>query len=197
MEYLVEGAADRPIIEGIFYAHYKEHQTKVLVNGSLSESKDGFLVKFYERTGLPYAILLDFDSGGRELKAELINLGIPETRIVGLETVFPDRTADFATEDIVSEAFYHRAVLESYPKNSVDLPSVSNKKRSTRYEESFRANHGIGFSKRRVAETIKKLLAAGSEDEETRRNLGALSTALIQRLRPIASQEAVANTPAT
>ncbi|HWZ33652.1 MAG TPA: AAA family ATPase [Bryobacteraceae bacterium] len=181
---LVEGAADRPVVEGIFYGHYKEHQPKVLVNGSLSESKDGFLVKFYERTGLPYVILLDADSSGRDLKAELVSLGIPESRILGLGSVFPDRQGEFATEDIVSEAFYHRAVLESYPKNPVDLPAPSAKKRATRYEEVFRATHNIGFNKRRVAETLKKLLATGVEDNETKANLGTLSTAIVERLKP-------------
>ena len=46
---LVEGASDNQIVEGIFYSHYQELQRKLLVNGSLAESKDAFLATFYER----------------------------------------------------------------------------------------------------------------------------------------------------
>ena len=97
-------------------------------------------------------------------------------------------------EDILSEDFYYRAVVASYPNISVSVPPASNKKRSTRYEESFRGEHKIGFSKRRVADSVKMLLAEGNEDHETRDRLGELSTALIQRLEPPAQADAAANT---
>jgi predicted ATP-dependent endonuclease of OLD family len=192
---LVEGAADKPIVEGIFCHHYKELQGKVLVNGSLSESKDAFLARFYDRTGLPYVILLDADSGGRELHKELTRLGIPEGKIVTLGSVFAQRQGDFATEDILSADFYDRAVKEAYPANPVTRTVEGTKKRATTYEEMFRKAHNIGFSKRRAAEAAKKLLAAGVEDEETRSNLGALSGKLIDALKaqiPRAAPDSVA-----
>jgi predicted ATP-dependent endonuclease of OLD family len=180
---LVEGAADKPITEGIFFAHYKERRSKLLVNGSLSESKDAFLARFYDRTNLPYVVVLDADSGGRDLHAELTKHGIPESKIVKLEDVFPGKGRDFALEDILSAEFYHQAVLSAYPANVVEMPEASNRKRTTAYEEAFKTTHGIGFNKRRVAESAKKLLSEGREDPDTRSNLGTLSTAIISKLQ--------------
>lgn len=180
---LVEGAADKPLVEGIFFAHYGELRSKLLVNGSLSESKDSFLARFYDRTKLPYVVLLDADSGGRELFADLKRYGITEGNIVKLEEVFPGRRHDFSLEDVLSADFYHEAVQAAYPANVVGRPEPGARKRTTAYEEAFRAAHGIGFNKRRVAESAKKLLSEGREDVETRSNLGTLSTALIQKLK--------------
>jgi predicted ATP-dependent endonuclease of OLD family len=179
---LVEGAADKPIVEGTFVKHYKEYREKVLVNGSVSETKDAFLVQFYHRTGLPYVVLLDADHGGREIFKELTRLNIPEERIVRLDMVFKGKGHDFAIEDILSAEFYHFAVSATYPAYPVDLPQGPNKKRSNLYEDAFQAMHQIGFSKRRVADMIKKLLAEGREDAATTDNLGILSTALIEKL---------------
>ncbi len=180
---LVEGAADKPIVEGIFRHHYRELRQKVLVNGSLAESKDAFLARFYQRTGLPYVILLDHDSGGRALLAELTRIGIPRANIVKLDEVFTDRRNDFAMEDVLGADFYQKAVELAYPANSVTQPTGQDKKRTTMYEEAFRATHNIGFNKRRVAEAAKKLLEAEAEDEETRNSLGQLSTTLINALK--------------
>jgi AAA ATPase domain len=183
---LVEGAADKPIVEGIFFSHYHELQGKILVNGSLSETKDAFLARFYHRTGLPYVIVLDADSGGRDLFQALTGIGIPEERIVRLEQVFAGHQGDFAVEDILSASDYHQAVLAAYPSNHVPQPAqpaAGNRKRATLYEEAFRQTYNIGFNKRRVAESVKKLLAEKREDEETRDNLGTLSTAITEKLK--------------
>jgi predicted ATP-dependent endonuclease of OLD family len=193
---LVEGAADKPIVEGIFFSHYQEFQKQLLINGSLSESKDAFLARFYDRTRLPYVILLDADSGGRDLFSELTRLGIVEDKIIKLQEVFPDREHDFSLEDILSAAFYHEAVSKAYPAQPIDMPEPGNRKRVTRYEESFRRVHNIGFNKRRVAESVKKLLHDKKEDEETKANLGTLSTAIVTKLRaqvpqPAANADAV------
>jgi predicted ATPase len=183
---LVEGAADKPIVEGIFFTHYIEYQKKVLVNGSLAESKDAFLARFYDRTKLPYIVLLDSDSGGRDLFSELVRLGIPPAKIVKLGDVFPRKT-DFATEDILSATFYHEAVMQAYPGLQIGQPAETAKKRCTAYEEHFKEKHGFGFSKRRVADSIKKLLSEHREDEATKGNLGKLSTAIVENLREQAS----------
>jgi hypothetical protein len=135
------------------------------------------------RRGLPYVVLLDADSGGRGLSKELERMGIPKQNIVRLETVFVNMPNDFAIEDILSPDFYERAVKEAYPANPVSRPGGSNKKRATMYEEEFRKTHKIGFNKRRVAEAARKLLAAGSEDDETSKNLGILSGRLIEALK--------------
>ena len=187
---LVEGAADKPIVEGVFVSHYNDLQKKVLVNGSLAESKDAFLVQFYHRTGLPYVVLLDADSGGRDLFSELVASSIPKERIVRLEEVFREKTGDFAIEDILSQEFYHAAVTKAYPANPVDRPTGTEKKRAKLYEETFKANYQIGFSKRRVADMVKKLLEERQEDEDTRSALGTLSTAIIEKLRAQVSERA-------
>jgi 5S rRNA maturation endonuclease (ribonuclease M5) len=184
---LVEGASDKPIVEAIFFSHYPEFRQKVLVNGSLAESKDAFLASFYERAGLPYIVLLDSDSGGRDLSQILTSAGIPAEKIIMLNDVFKGRQNDFAIEDIVSPNFYHQAVLAAYPANPVDPPQPGNKKLSVLYAEAFKKIYNIGFNKRRVAESAKKLLSGKHEDDETRNNLGTLSTAIIAKLKGQAS----------
>jgi predicted ATP-dependent endonuclease of OLD family len=192
---LVEGAADKPIVEGMFVSHYNELQAKIVINGSLSESKDAFLAQFYNRTGLPYAVLLDADSGGRDLFNELTRLGIPQDRIIKLEAIFTDRNTDFSLEDILSSEFYHQAVLEAYPSKPVERPTKANKKCTTLYEEAFKQVHGIGFNKRRAGDAVKKLLGEKREDEETRNALGILSTAIIDRLKAQVPQTPVPHDP--
>jgi hypothetical protein len=178
---LVEGAADKPIVEGIFFHHYPDRRSKILVNGSLSQSKETFL-GLYQRANLPYVILLDADSGGRDLASSLQSFGIPTNRIVDLRDVFGDRQNDFELEDILSADFYHKAVLNAYPSNPVDLPSSSTRKRTAIYADAFKAQYNIGFNKRRVAESVKELLSLRQEDRETQDNLGTLSTALVAKL---------------
>ena len=190
---LVEGAADKPIIEGIFVQHYKELRDKVLVNGSLSESKDAFLVQFYHRAALPYVVVLDADSGGRDLFGELKKAGIPEDRIVKLEEVFAGRSGEFAIEDILSSDFYYQAVNKAYPSNPITMPKDSNKKRANLYEQAFKDTYKIGFNKRRVAEMVKMLLGEGKEDQATRESLGKLSTVLINKLKDQVSETKEAN----
>ena len=185
---LVEGAADKPIVEGVFFSHYPEYRNKILVNGSLSESKDAFLVQFYQRAGLPYVVLLDADSGGRELFKELVAVGVPTSRIIRLEEVFAGREGDFSLEDVLSPDIYHKAVAQAYPKNGVERPPESKKKRTSLYEDAFKQSHGIGFNKRRVAEVIKKLLSDSQEDEETKTKLGTLSTAIVDGLKAQVTQ---------
>lgn len=197
---LVEGAADKPIVEGIFVSHYREHRPKIVVNGSLSESKDAFLVRFYQRTGLPYVVILDADSGGRELEQELLRNGIPEGRIVKLRNVFPSRQGDFAIEDVLTSEFYHQAVVKAYPSQPVECPSETNRKRTSLYEQLFRRKHQIGFNKRRVAEAVRQLLNEQREDAQTRENLGLLSGAIVKCLMTehrafgLSANEASANT---
>jgi predicted ATP-dependent endonuclease of OLD family len=194
---LVEGAADKPIVEGIFHHHYTELRGKLLVNGSLSESKDAFLATFYDRTRLPYVVLLDGDSSGREIASELNRLNIGADKIVKLGEVFPDFTRDFEIEDILSAGFYHQAVLAAYPSQTVEQPEQSDRKRTKLYEDAFRSAFGIGFNKRRVAEAVKKLLCEGKEDEDTRGKLGTLSSALVQKLRVQTTSAVSATRPAT
>ena len=180
---LVEGAADKPILEGAFCVAFKEAAKKILVNGSISESAECFLPRFYQRSALPFAIYLDADSAGRNLKNLLTRHGIPEEKIVDLKScVGKERGDDFELEDILSADFYHQAVLDTYPSQPVDKPTVPAGKRTKAYEKEFDAKHQIGFNKRRVAETVKRLLLQGKADEESLTNIGKVSSAIHQVL---------------
>lgn len=180
---LVEGAADKPILEGAFGLFATECSRKVLVNGSLAESKDALLARFYARTRLPLVNFLDADSGGRQLEAELKKWQIPETQIIKLDTVFPDREGDFATEDILSDEFYHTAFTDAYPGHHMDRPKRTAKKLASSYEEALKEQHGIGFNKRRVAESAKRLLLQDKADTTTRENLKKVTDAIVDKFR--------------
>lgn len=152
---LVEGAADKPILEGGFGHFFREYSKKILVNGSVSET--GMLLpRFYQKTGLPYVIYLDKDSGGRDLKAKLVAKGIPESRIVSAGDVI-DREVDFELEDTVGTA-YHEAVRRTYQHFDVEPPDPARGKCTKYYERALKEAQDIGFNKRRVAEEVKSAL---------------------------------------
>src|SRR5208282_3599425 len=96
---LVEGAADKPILEGAFSLDLGDNAKRYLVNGSVAESKDGFIVRFYQRSGLPYVVYLDADSSGRDLAALLMMWGIPEKRIIKLEKIITPGELGFVGQD--------------------------------------------------------------------------------------------------
>lgn len=154
---LVEGAGDKPILEAAFALFHAADYRKIAINGSVSET-DKLLPNFYERCGLPYAVYLDKDSGGRELKAALVAAHIPERKIVYLGDVI-ERDIDFELEDIIPSELYARAVAKTYPDKAVELPEDGNGKLTKRYEKAYKETHGIGFSKRRVADALKQILA--------------------------------------
>jgi predicted ATP-dependent endonuclease of OLD family len=191
---LVEGAADKPILEAGLALYGGDAGKAVLVNGSVSESKDDFLVRFYARAKVPFAVYVDADSGGRRIENTLSNV-IGSKHLVSLKDVFPDRSDDFELEDIVSEACYHQAVEAEYSSYQIVLPANDNKKRMKRYDESFQKGHGIGFSKRRVAERLKAMLLDGSADAETEQNLKAVVGALLEKLAAQVENNSVDNAP--
>jgi predicted ATP-dependent endonuclease of OLD family len=172
---LVEGAADKPILEGAFTKTHAEVKDKILVNGSVSETKDGFLPRFYQRANLPFVIYLDADSRGRELAEELKRWGIPEEKIVRLQVLESETGKDCELEDLMNREFYHAAVKEAYPDHDVEPCSSDSGKVTRHYEEKFREKYGIGFNKRRVGEMVKKLLINNRGDEQTVNKLRELT----------------------
>lgn len=77
-------------------------------------------------------------------------------------------------EDVISADFYHKAVCETYPDKPIDRPA-SDGKRSRAYAEAYIERYNIGFNKRRVGNTIKRLLQGGRGlDKETRQDLTKL-----------------------
>lgn len=179
---LVEGAADKPILEGSISVHRPDMSKRVLVSGSVSETSGGFLPRFYVQARLPLVVFLDADSAGRRLYEDLKTRGIDDAKILKLETVVDSQGRDVALEDVLNREFYHRAVVETYPNNPVDVPTDEGKKIANLYEEAFKARYGIGFSKRRTAQTVKKLLEEGKADPVTLEKLKAVIDALLQKL---------------
>lgn len=180
---LVEGAADKPILEGAFAHFHKDRAGRIVVNGSISESPNSFLVRFYERAKLPFVVYVDADSAGRDIATQLHSGGLSEQRIVSLsKAIAVPQGKDFEIEDIISPDFYHSAVQNAYPENPVEKQGDNQGKRTKHYEKKFRDDYGIGFNKRRVAIQLKRLLVDGASDRETNENLEKLTTALLTAL---------------
>ena len=178
---LVEGAADRPILEGAFAVTQSDAKEKLVINGSIAESKDG-LPLLYERAKLPYVVYLDADSAGRTLATNLEKAGIPKSRIAPLAEAV-NRKGDFELEDVLSDAFYHRAVSEAYSERQIAMPPGGQGKRTKRYDALFREQFAFEFSKRRVADTVKSLLLNGDGDQETLAALKQVTDKLLGALR--------------
>lgn len=178
---LVEGAADKPILEAALMLYGDDTGRNILVNGSVSESRDYFLVRFYARARVPFAVYIDADAGGRSIAKALSSVICPG-QIVSLKDVFPDRRDDFELEDILSEELYHRATASEYSHLQLTVPATNNKKRTKRYEEAFKSAYGIGFNKRRVADRVKTMLLENDADSESSANLRAIVSALTNSL---------------
>lgn len=189
---LVEGRADKPILEGAFEVLHPGEAKRILVNGSVAENS-GLLPQFYQRAGLPVAIYVDADSGGRALQASLKTWGIPEGWIVDLRTLCPaNGQKDYELEDLLSSDFYYTAVKEAYPEHPVDKQDAD-AKRTKRYEDEFRQKHDIGFNKRRVGEAVKKLLQKGKVDQSSQDRLKELTDLLLGTLKKQVKQPTPAN----
>jgi hypothetical protein len=179
---IVEGAADKPLLEGAFARLRPDVAGRILINGSIAETNE-LLPQFYERSGLPMAICLDADSSGRKVAESLEKAGVSKEKILQIRSVFTPsdlgfEERDFEIEDVLSADFYHDAVSETYPKHNVAKPKDSKVKRTNYYETAFKTTLNIGFTKRRVAETVKKMLLDGKGDGETLDRLKKLTTAL-------------------
>jgi predicted ATPase len=186
---LVEGAADKPILEGALGYFNPDYKRRILVNGSVSETKDGFLVGFYQRADVPFLVFLDADHNGERLATGLKRRGVPEEKIMMLSSALRSPLkGEFELEDIISVPFYHRAVQAAYPEKQVqNVLAVSNVKRTQAYVNIFKTEFDIGFNKRRVALQLKKLLLEGQADEETRSNLQQVTAAIVGALERQAS----------
>jgi hypothetical protein len=183
---LVEGAADKPILEGSFELFYKKEKDKFLLNGSISESKGAVLPNLYKRANLPFIIYLDADHAGHRLAKALVTDGIHPEKIVVLNSVIQlegSTGVDFELEDILSADFYHSAVLQTYTEQPVDIPEEGNQKRTKKYEAIYKQKYDVGFNKRRVADTIKRLLLTGKADEQSLTNLKKLTSELYEGLK--------------
>ena len=84
---------------------------------------------------------------------------------------FIKKEQDFELEDLTSSSFYYTAVKETYPELAIEETKVNKTKRTKQYEAYFKEKHYPGFNKRRVGETIKRLLNEKKGDEETKKNL--------------------------
>lgn len=186
---LVEGASDKPILEAAFALFQPAEHRRIVINGSVSETGK-LLPIFYERAGLPFAIYLDADSGGREIRAALSNAGIPEQRIVLLGDLI-EKPVDFELEDIIDPGVYDGAVRKTYPDKAIELVN-GNGKCTKRYERAYKEAHGIGFSKKRVADSLKSVLLEGGAEapglDELRMLTAKLWDVLQAQVRPNAGR---------
>lgn len=169
---LVEGAADKPILEGAFGVFLPDEADRILVNGSISET-GALLPRFYMRTGLPFAIFLDGDEGGRELRRRLEAAGIPGGHIIYAGDVL-ERGWDFELEDTVDAELYQEAVGTTYPGTQMGPPQAPRGKRTKHYERALRETDGTGFSKRRVAEALRSILSEREATDQQIQELGRI-----------------------
>jgi hypothetical protein len=97
---------------------------------------------------------------------------------------------------VLGDDFYYTAVRETYPELTIEKPPREIKKGTKVYQELFAVKHGFGFSKRRVGETIKRMLQAGRGDRETLDNLKTLINAVLSPYRKRTPTASSVSTPA-
>jgi len=181
---LVEGAADKPILEGAFEYLNPDFSKKVLINGSVAES-NALLPRFYQDAHLPFIVFLDSDSSGRQLAKMLERMEILQKNTLNLKNILGEdakifEEKDFELEDIVDFESYDKAVRLTYPNQPVDIrkDDESKPKRTKHYEEQYRDTHDVGFSKRRVGETLKQMIRDGKCDPKTVKRLKRVTEAI-------------------
>lgn len=175
---LVEGTADKFLMEGILHRTLGEQAEKIFVNGSLAESKDCQIANIYKGLGLPFINVVDADSDGRRIAEALKSIGMKESDVINIGDVFSEKEGDFTLADIFSEEVYFEAVKLAYPEKSRDLndkPEKTGSKIELVYEKKFKEDYNIGFSKTRVAQCLKKMLIERKRlDKNTEKNLEKL-----------------------
>jgi predicted ATP-dependent endonuclease of OLD family len=169
---LVEGAADKPILEAAFKTYGGDLKDKVFVNGSLSESKNYFLAEIYKRSGLPHIAFLDADSSGRRIAEDLRKILDP-SKVLIINEIITDKGSEFELEDIFSKNLYCQAVRETYPElKDIEAPLENHFGKQTKYySDLFNSKYGFDFTKKRVGDRIKQLIIENRIDEESKNNL--------------------------
>ncbi len=167
---LVEGMADKYLLEG-FTNKFLNEMDNIVINGSLAEDRECVLARVYKGLKLPFVAILDNDSSGRGIVNKLKAHKITDDEIVMIGNIFPDKQHEFSLADLVSENEYYEAVKATYSEREVEKIPKSNHKIENLYEKQFKDKFSIGFSKVRVALTIKmKLQTTDAIDSETRDN---------------------------
>ena len=183
---LVEGMADKFLLEGVLYKFCPEIRDSFIVNGSLAESKECVLARVYKGLGLPFVAVLDADSKGREIASRLRTYGIGENNVIEINKLFHDKEGEFALADLVSSETYYQAVKMAYPEKTIEKPEERGPKIEKTYEDDFEDKYEIGFSKTRVAQALKKMLMENREiDNVTEANLEKLAKEIHTKLADI------------
>lgn len=183
---LVEGSADKFLLEGILYRFCPGIKNNFIVNGSLAESKECLLARFYKGIHLPFVAVLDSDSGGREIAKRLRSYGIEEKNIIEMSKLFPDMKGEFTLADLVSPEMYYEAVKMAYPKKIIEEPKERGSKIEKTYEDKFKEKYNIGFCKKRVSQSLKKMLIENKRiDKVTKDNLLKLTSEIYKKLTGI------------
>lgn len=180
---LVEGMADKFLLEGILYRFCPEIKNNFIVNGSLAESKECLLARVYKGLRVPFVTVLDSDSGGREIVKRLKGYGIEESNIIEIAKLFSEKEDEFTLADIASPEIYYEAVKMAYSEKTIKKLKEGGSKIEKTYEDEFTEKYGIGFSKTRVAQSLKKILMEDKKiDKFTKDNLEKLAKEIHARL---------------
>lgn len=183
---LVEGSADKFLLEGILHKFCPEIKNSFIVNGSLAESRECLLARVYKGLRFPFVAVLDSDSGGREIAKRLRHYDIEEKNIIEIGKLFPEKKDEFTLADLVSPEIYHEAVKMSYPEKTIEEPKERGSKIEKTYEDEFKEKYKIGFSKTRVSQSLKKMLIEDKRiDKVTKDNLKKLTKEIHTKLTDI------------
>jgi len=185
MNVLVEGLQDKIIIDAAIESFADTRfRDRLVANGSIAQSPNEFIVDFFQRTGLPFAVLLDADSSGRDIHSRLKAKGLA-ANVITLDKIFPDKGNDFSIDDLFSASDYHAAVTGEYGDLNVPNPADNATKLARHYEKWF-MEHGAGqkFSKRRVANALATKIRSRDIDDVTKGNLEILVRSLEAHFQP-------------
>jgi len=178
---LVEGYSDTLILEAM--SLFCERIEKSPLKPEISVIHAGtdripFFSLFFEKEGIPYAILLDNDTEGRRVEKQLIDeYGIGKNIIIRLDAITPDeaKNIDVEIEDLIDPPLYNRAVNEAYSRiferkkvegiKIEDLETSINKQ-TKKYMKFFRDKKLGGFDKIMVAKQIYNILGDKNCTEE-------------------------------
>ena len=183
---IVEGMSDKFLLEGILEKYSKEIVKSILINGSISESKDCVLAIIYHKLKIPFIVLLDADSKGREIAATLRRQNIPEENIMEISKIYTEKKCEFTLADLISEKIYHDAVSTEYKGEleNIGKPTGTNTKIEKTYDKHFKENYKFEFSKVRIAKCLKKILCSDYKiDDETNANLGKIAKEIERKIK--------------
>lgn len=182
---IVEGYSDYLILEGLSY-YFKRTKNEFIDTSKIAiipvggAKKTPYFALILWKEGYEFVILLDNDSEGRKVAAELKDkYPIEEDRIIKLDEIVSEemKGIDFEIEDFIDPTFYNKAVNQTYGvrlneklgKEEIQLEDVNDLKsmQAKKYEDFFKKNRKLGrFDKIMVAKQIRNIVSDVSCTDE-------------------------------